>query len=124
MSSQSNLDQFIGASFGSVWALELLLLLAGDEARLWREAELVTALRASDLIIHRAVSELTAAGLVLVEGDGGVRYGPASRNLRDLFEQTRLLYASAPDKVRRMIVRSRAGGGLAAFADAFRIRKD
>jgi H+/Cl- antiporter ClcA len=33
------------------------------------------------------------------------------------------LYARRPDEVRRIIVAS-AAGGLAAFADAFRFRKD
>lgn len=123
MSSQSNLDQFIGASFGSVWTLELLLLLAADEQRQWSEAELVMALRASDLIIHRAVEELTAAGLIIAEADRRLRFGPVNADLHELVAQTRILYARSPDKVRRTIIRSRAGG-LAAFADAFRIRKD
>jgi len=123
MPSQSHLDQFIGASFGSVWTLEVLLLLAADEQRGWISADLVTALRASELVVGRAVSELTAAGLILAEEDGRLRYGPAGPLLRDLVEQTRLLYATAPDKVRRMIVRAQAAG-LTAFADAFRIRKD
>jgi hypothetical protein len=123
MSSQPHLDQFIGASFGSVWTLEVLLLLAADEQRGWISADLVTALRASELVVGRAVAELTAAGLILAEEDGRLRYGPAGPLLRDLVEQTRLLYATAPDKVRRMIVRAQAAG-LTAFADAFRIRKD
>jgi hypothetical protein len=40
-----------------------------------------------------------------------------------LLEATRALYARSPDKVRRLIVAAGAGG-LTAFADAFRIRKD
>jgi hypothetical protein len=123
MPSQPHLDQFIGASFGSVWTLEVLLLLAADEEHGWISADLVAALRASELVVGRAVAELTAAGLILAEEGGCVRYGPAGPLLRDLVEQTRLLYATAPDKVRRMIVRAQAGG-LTAFADAFRIRKD
>jgi hypothetical protein len=38
-------------------------------------------------------------------------------------DETEALYARSPDAVRRMII-SASHGGLTAFADAFRIRKD
>jgi hypothetical protein len=122
-SSEQNLAEFIRATFGSVWTLELLLLLTGDAERAWTEAELVSSLRASDLIVTRAIQELTAAGIVLIEQDRRVRYGPVSEPLRKMVKSTEKFYATSPDKVRRLIVEARASG-LKAFADAFRIWKD
>ncbi|KKC25751.1 hypothetical protein [Sphingomonas sp. SRS2] len=122
MPSQA-LATFIRSTFRSVWALELLLLIAGEGARSWSQAELVAALRASELIVARAIEELAAAGLVLIEQDMRVRFGPVSDDLRDMTAMTGALYARSPDKIRRMIV-SAGTDGLTAFSDAFRIRKD
>lgn len=123
MPSSQALASFIRSTFRSVWALELLLMLASDGSRSWSQAELVAALRASDLVVTRAIEELAAAGLVVAEQDMRIRFGPASDHLRVMTDQTRELYARSPDKVRRIIV-SAASGGLTAFSDAFRIRKD
>lgn len=122
MPSQA-LVTFIRSTFRSVWALELLLLLANEGPRNWSHAELVAALRASHLIVARALDELAAAGLVMVEQDMRVRFAPASDNLREMTLLAEELYARAPDKVRRIIV-SAGTDGLTAFSDAFRIRKD
>lgn len=123
MRPEHDLPAFIHATFGSVWTLEVLLLLAQDGDRRWSEVELIGSLRASALIISNAVADLAAAGLVVIESEDSVYYGPASADLGELVAKTRELYATAPDKLRRMIIRSRASG-IAAFADAFRIRKD
>lgn len=123
MPSSQALATFIRSAFRSVWALELLLLIASEESRIWSQAELVTALRASDLIVARATEELAAAGLILIEEDLRIRYAPLLDSLREMTAQTASLYARSPDKVRRIIVTS-ASDGLTAFSDAFRIRKD
>ena len=114
---------FIKDSFRSVWSLELLLLLKSDPLRTWLASELVEHLRGSELIVRQSIQQLVAGGLVLVQEDGGVRYGPASPDLESLVEKSASLYARRPDAVRRMIVLA-ANDQLAAFADAFRLRKD
>jgi hypothetical protein len=58
--------RFIGSSFRSVWALELLLLLK-REPRVWLRDELVTAMRASELVVTNALDTLVAAGLASVD---------------------------------------------------------
>lgn len=116
-----DLLRLIGSSFRSVWALELLLLLK-REPRIWAPAELITTLRASDLVVNKALDELVAGGLVSVEGDG-VRYMPASPGLANDIDQVQILYLARPDAVRRAIVSS-ASSGAAAFANAFRLRKE
>ena len=121
MNSDQHLLNFITSSFRSVWALELLLLLKREE-RSWRPAELVTAMRASELVISKALASLVAAGLVSHEDDGVV-YLPVNEEVSALVDRTETLYAARPDAVRRAIV-SKSIGGLTAFADAFKLRKD
>ena len=122
MAAREEVSRFIKASFRSVWSLELLLLLKRERRR-WSHAEIVAGLRGSDLVVSHSVENLTAAGLVDVDEAGGVAYTPFSEREADLVDETELFYASRPDQVRRMIVAATAGG-LTAFADAFRIRKD
>ena len=117
----NDLIRLIGASFRSVWALELLLLLK-HEKRTWRPEELISALRASDLVVNKALDELIAAGLVSIDGEGA-RYMPVSEDVARQIDQVESLYSARPDAVRRAIV-STAASGATAFVDAFRLRKD
>lgn len=122
MTSQSDdLFRFIGSSFRSIWALELLFLLKRDP-REWSRDELITTLRASELVVNKALDELIAAGLISIEGERP-RYQPASPAMRRTIDAAEKLYAARPDAVRRAIV-SAASSGATAFADAFKLRKD
>ena len=114
---------FIQSSFRSVWTLELLLHLARSEDRGWTPQELVDVLRASDSIVSQGLEALLAAGLIVVDDAAGARYRPASANLAALADGAARLYSQRPDAVRRLIVGS-GTDGLAAFADAFRLRRD
>jgi hypothetical protein len=116
-----DLSRFIASSFRSVWALELLLLLKRDD-RLWSPPELITMLRASDLVVNKALEELLAAGLVTLEA-GGARYMPVSTEISRCVDELEKLYSVRPDAVRREIVSATASGAT-AFADAFKLRKD
>ncbi len=120
-SPSDDLFRFIGSSFRSVWALELLLLLKRDN-RPWSRDELISALRASELVVNKTLDELLAAGLISIEGDQAV-YQPASPDMRNAIDAVEKLYSARPDAVRRAIV-STASSGATAFADAFRLRKD
>lgn len=115
------LTRFISSSFPSVWALELLLLLK-SERRPWARDELIKSLRASELVVSQSLDSLVAGGLASVTEEEAV-YMPVSPAVAKLVEQAESVYASKPDKVRRTIVTSSASG-IAAFADAFRLRKD
>jgi hypothetical protein len=122
MASEDEIAGFIRSSFRSVWSLELLLLLKRDP-RLWRHGEIVTALRASEVIVAQSLDFLTAAGLVSIDEAGGAAYRPASERSATLVEDTESLYARGPDAVRRLIVGA-IPNPLTAFADAFRLRKE
>ena len=104
-----------------MWALELLLILK-RERRSWSHEELVSTMRASELVVSKALDSLVAAGLASVEGQG-VAYMPINDDVATCVDQLESLYAVRPDAVRRAIV-SAASSGASAFADAFKLRKD
>ena len=123
MPSRQEVSSFIGATFRSVWALELLCFLRQNRDRSLTHQEMVAGLRGSDLVVTQSVESLTAAGLVLIEQDGSARYRPTDPGLDRLVERTEALYAKSPDAVRRMIVAA-TSPGITAFAYSFRLRKD
>jgi hypothetical protein len=123
MPSDDDVSSFIGATFRSVWALELLCFLRQERSRSLSHEEMVAGLRGSDLVVTQSVDALTAAGLAIAESDGSARYHPASADLDGLVERAAALYARSPDAVRRTIVAA-ANPAITAFADAFRLRKD
>lgn len=117
------MEEFIRASFRSVWALELLGLLHDRRDKSHAPAELVSFLRASDYVIANCLENLAAMGLVTCNADGSVRYSPASPELEALATSALGLYVSSPSAVRRIIATS-ASPVISAFADAFRLKKD
>jgi hypothetical protein len=120
-SSDEDVLRFIAASFPSVWALELLLALRG-ERRLWTRRDLVTTLRASELVVSKALDALVVAGLASIEDDGAV-YAPVNREVEVSVGRVEKLYRTRPDAVRRAIV-SAGTSSATAFADAFKIRRE
>lgn len=121
--TDQEVTSFIRTTFRSVWSLELLLLLKLHKDRGWSGAQMVDALRGSELIVSQSVESLLAAGLIVVEPDGAVRYGPATASLAALVGGAETLYGRSPDAVRRAIIAG-SSAGLSAFADSFRLRKD
>ena len=104
-----------------MWALELLLILK-RERRAWSHEELVATMRASELVVTKALDALVAAGLASAEGQG-VTYMPINDEVAACVDQLESLYAVRPDAVRRAIV-SATSSGASAFADAFKLRKE
>lgn len=121
LSSREQLAEFIRSTFRSVWSLEILLLLK-REPRAWTVEEIVTTLRASQLVVAKCIQSLTAAGLVSPESEQSVIYRPVGQDLSDRVEEAEALYARQPDAVRRLIVASSSGFSLTDFANAFRWR--
>ena len=79
-------------------------------------------LRASELVVNKALHELLAAGLITLEGESAA-YLPINPDVASKVEQIEKLYASKPDALRRIIVTA-SSSRANAFADAFRLRKD
>lgn len=123
MSGDQDIAGFIRASFRSIWSLETLILLRKESSRWWVKSEIVSALRASDLVVSQSLEGLCIAGLVIVGETDRARYQPVNEALERSVQATLDLYARSPDAVRRMIVTS-SSPGLAAFAQSFRLKKD
>lgn len=119
--SDEDVLQFIAASFPSVWALELLLALKREQ-RPWTREQLVAALRASDLVVSKALDALVAAGLASVDHEGAL-YCPANQDMDECMNRVEHLYQKRPNMVRRTIV-SAGTSSATAFANAFRFRRD
>lgn len=120
---KNELTEMVESSFGSVWALEILLVLHSQPERAWRPDDLVRELRSSEVVVTQSIQDLLASGLIVIEGDGSVRYRPASaeqdRLVRELDEE----YRKKPAAIRRLIVQKPAEK-LRSFADAFVLKKN
>ena len=112
---------FIAASFPSVWALELLFAVKRAGGQCTRE-ELVGKLRASDLVVSKALDALEAAGIVSIGKDGAV-YRPANKSVAASVDRAEDLYRRRPNAVCRAIV-SASTSSANAFAAAFKLRRD
>jgi hypothetical protein len=115
---------FLGFAIKSVWALELLLFLRthADGPPFTVEA-LTRELRASELIVREALAGFRTAGLIAEDGNGAVKYAPASHYLDRLVGDLAAAYVTRPLAVSREIYAADAAK-IKNFADAFRFRKD
>lgn len=123
MPEAQELEAFIGTSFRSVWALEVLQFLADNPAKSFTADELIAALRVSDAVVSQSVRNLCVAGLAIVDDEGRAAFCVATREDELLVREAIDFYGKSPDKVRRLIV-AQSAPGVTAFADAFRLRKD
>jgi DNA-binding IclR family transcriptional regulator len=123
MAKQDQIESFIGNSFRSVWALEVLQHLVANPAMRFSAEELISTLRVSEAVVSQSVENLSAAGLAMVDGEGRVALHDGNPEQARLVREAIDFYRKIPDKVRRLIV-AQASPGVTAFADAFKLRKD
>jgi hypothetical protein len=123
MADDSAIHRFMRSAFGSIWSLELLLLLRSKPEHCWTRRELIESLRASEQVLTKSTADLVAAGLVSVDGEGCAQYAPSSPALDETVDAVAAFYASRPSAVRRLIVGG-AADSVVNFADAFRFRRD
>ena len=116
-----DVQSFIGSSFRSVWALEVLCYLRGQRNTAVSAQALVEVLRASSLVVEQSFTNLVAAGLIVRDELGNAQYAPASAELEELAAACEELYHKSPGAVRRRIVEA-ASPGISAFADAFKLK--
>jgi len=123
MADRKELESFIGTSFRSVWAIEVLQYLMDRPDTYFTAAELIAGLRASDAVVSQSVDNLVAAGLASTDEQGRVacQEGPGGQG--ELARAAIELYRRSPDKVRRLIV-GQSAPGVTAFAKAFKLRGD
>lgn len=118
-----NIAEFVQYSFGSVWSLELLLVLYRHSDRSWPPDQLIAELRSSHVVVQQGINNLLASGLIVIETDGSVRYRPASQPQDELVKRLEQAYLVKPAVIRRLIIQSPAEK-LKTFANAFRVVKD
>jgi hypothetical protein len=112
---------FARDSLGSIWTLEVLLILQQTPQRDWDEQELEREVRGSPQIIREAVSVLSRAGLAVLDNRRW-RYAPATPELGIVVVELVKLHASKPMLLAKTIFSSKSDR-IRTFADAFRIRE-
>jgi hypothetical protein len=96
--TEDEIYAFVRDSIGSVWALELLLLLRRADDRIWSSAELVRELRSSDTAVTDCLTKLVDLGIVSGTEDG-FRYQPSSGKVAHSVDELQKLYAAKPISV-------------------------
>ncbi len=117
------LVRFIRAHLGSVWALELLLLMMRTPDREWSADELVRDMRATEPLVSSLLKRFQTAGMLVGREGGGWTWRPADGEIVELSRRLADAYAATPFAVIQVIAESPVSQ-LIDFADAFRVRKD
>lgn len=120
---EADILDFVRTSIGSVWALEMLLVVGGRPERVWQTDELVRELRSSPAAVAGAALLLERAGLLAREGECVCRYRPASPELDRIGELVRKVYAAKPATVIGAIFEM-PDDKLRSFAAAFKFSKE
>lgn len=123
MPSDRDIEEFIADSFASIWDLELLSELIEGPGDAPTAQELVSRMRASELVVAQGAAALVAAGIAVLDSEGRLRFQPVNERVAHCARAACNFYARFPGRARRLIVAAQAPG-LHAFADAFRLRKD
>lgn len=119
--NEDDVLDFVRTAIGSIWALELLLLLHRTQERAWHESELIAPLRANARVVAESLATLCAKSLAAIDEAGRCRYMPASDALRQVVDTLAELYTRKPMAVTNAILSGR-NDKIRTFADAFRFR--
>jgi hypothetical protein len=119
---EAEILNFVRSSIGSIWALEMLLLVGGRPDRAWQLDELVRELRSSPAAVSGAALLLERAGLIAKVGEDGCRYQPVSPELDHIGELARKIYAAKPATVIGAIFES-PDDKLRDFIGAFKFKE-
>jgi len=122
MASEDEILEFAGASFRSIWALELLFKMRNGGDRTWRSSEIIKDVRSSPVVATEALDNLIAAGLVVEEDRGSYRYHSGSPAVEELLGELEKLYSVKPTQVIRKIINS-PNTKLQILSDAFRLKE-
>jgi hypothetical protein len=100
--TDDDLISFIAAWVGSIWTLELLLLLK-REPRPWDAKSMILELRSSRGIIEDGLQTLQNAGFLTQDHSGRYRFHAASSQLNDIAAGIEALYRTKPTFVIKAI---------------------
>ena len=119
--TEEDLLAFVTASIGSVWTLELLLLLKREPGKSWETEELIRETRSSPVVTGEALAGLRTAGLVIQDVPGRHRYQAANEHLDRLVAELEKAYRTRPMTVIKAIV-APPSDKLRMFSDAFKLK--
>jgi hypothetical protein len=112
---------FARDALGSVWSLEVLVVLQTNEKTHWLLDELERELRASHQVVLDAVQALERLELAAIDGVGRWHYAPQNQNLDEIAKDLLRIYAVKPLAVVEAIYASPAER-IRAFAQAFKFK--
>ena len=118
--SEDDVIDFIRAHIGSVYTLELLLLIKRRPGKTWQENELVRELRSSGTAVSEALNRLNLAGLVSENLPGHYAFAPISPKHEQLAAEIEKAYTNMPLSVVKAIV-AQPEEKLRLFSDAFKL---
>ncbi len=121
MTEQDALD-FVRNCIGSIWALEVLVLLGAEPKRRWSLDQIVRESRSSRAAVKGGLALLAGAGLVAQIGDSEYRYNPQSPTLDTIGDLVQKLYSNKPTTVIAAIYQS-PNEKLRTFAEAFELKE-
>lgn len=113
---------FVRSYIGSVYTLELLLLIRNDRGRRWHVAELVRDLRSSSTAVSDALKALHAAGLVSIDKSGLAYFDPKSAAHDAIARGIEQTYALKPLSLVKAIT-TPSTEKLQIFSDAFKLKE-
>lgn len=103
--NENEIVEFIRKCIGSVYALELLLLIMRHTTRRWRIDDLVRELRSSKTAVSDALGRLIRAGLIAENPEQAVyAFAPVSERQAQIAVEIERLYATTPVSVMKAIV--------------------
>jgi DNA-binding GntR family transcriptional regulator len=120
--SEEEVIGFIRTHVGSVYTLELLLLMKRGRHKSWNAAGLVRELRSSGTAVAEALSRMMQAGLVSENPAGRYSFAPASAKHEQLAAEIEKAYTNTPISVVKAITAA-PDETLRAFSDASRLEE-
>jgi hypothetical protein len=120
--SEEEVIGFIREHIGSVYTLELLLLVKRDRHKSWTIGDLVRELRSSDTAVAEALGRMNLAGLVSQNPEGRYVFAPISVRHEQLAAEIEKAYNSTPMSVVKAII-ALPEEKLRAFSAAFKLKE-
>jgi hypothetical protein len=114
---------FVHSELGSVWALELLILLKSNPDKNFRLEELVLQLRSSTLAVAQGLTRLKDNGFADETADGTYCFAPRSPRHLQMASAIQSLSLEKPMTLIKAIAEI-PNEQLRNFSDAFKIRDD
>jgi predicted transcriptional regulator len=120
--SEDDLLTFARTHIGSVYTLELLLLIRRNPGKAWTAEDLVRELRSSRTAVGEGLNRLIQAGLVSENPPGSYIFAPMSSQHERFCAEIEKAFASMPASMMKAIVAA-PDEKLRLFSNAFKLKE-